>query len=176
MRRILLTWEMGSNLGHLSRLLPLAQRLKRRGHDVLIAARDPDVAVRTLAVETEGCCATIVRNGFPESRSARHDSELLAAAGYQAVNILRIAGENSVSRTGNQHDGRIDGIICTCLGEEHAHIAPHFFVDRTYIYRTQEFGNAGLLASRASPHLRDHYRAGAQFVTAELRDAQPRDH
>lgn len=44
MSRILLTWEMGSNLGHLTRLLPLAKRLKEDGHLVLIAARDVAMA------------------------------------------------------------------------------------------------------------------------------------
>ena len=40
MSRILLTWELGMNLGHLTRLLPIATRLKARGHSVLVAARD----------------------------------------------------------------------------------------------------------------------------------------
>ena len=48
MSRILLGWELGSNLGHLSRLLPLARRLKARGHNVLVAARDLALAARML--------------------------------------------------------------------------------------------------------------------------------
>jgi len=40
MSRIMLTWELGMNLGHLARLLPVAQKLKERGHAVLVAARD----------------------------------------------------------------------------------------------------------------------------------------
>jgi hypothetical protein len=40
MSRILLAWELGRNLGHLSRLLPVASRLKARGHTVLVSARD----------------------------------------------------------------------------------------------------------------------------------------
>jgi UDP:flavonoid glycosyltransferase YjiC (YdhE family) len=48
MSRILLGWEMGSNLGHLSRLLPLARRLKAHGHSVLVAARDLTLAARML--------------------------------------------------------------------------------------------------------------------------------
>jgi UDP:flavonoid glycosyltransferase YjiC (YdhE family) len=46
--RILLTWEMGSNLGHLSRLLPVARELKVRGHRVLVAARDVALAASVL--------------------------------------------------------------------------------------------------------------------------------
>ena len=106
---------------------------------------------------------------MPTRAGAKHVARL-------KLNIVRIAGENPVSRTGNQHDGRIDGIIRTCLGEECARIAAHLFVDRTHIYRPQESGNAGLFASRAAPYLRDHNRARAQFVAVELRDTQPRDH
>jgi UDP:flavonoid glycosyltransferase YjiC (YdhE family) len=40
MSRVLLAWELGRNLGHLSRLLPVASRLKARGHTVLVSARD----------------------------------------------------------------------------------------------------------------------------------------
>ena len=92
------------------------------------------------------------------------------------ANIVRVTGENPVSRTGNQDDSRIDGIISTCLGEEYTRIAAHLFVNRTHIYRPQESGNTSLLASRAAPYLRDHNCARAQLVAVELRDAQPRDH
>ncbi len=48
MSRVLLTWELGMNLGHLTRLLPLAQQLRKDGHVVLIAARDIQAAARVL--------------------------------------------------------------------------------------------------------------------------------
>ncbi len=48
MSRILLTWELGLNLGHLTRLLPVAERLKSEGHAVLIAARDVQAAATVL--------------------------------------------------------------------------------------------------------------------------------
>ena len=47
--RILLTWELGLNLGHLARLLPVASMLKERGHAVLIASRDLASAARVMA-------------------------------------------------------------------------------------------------------------------------------
>jgi UDP:flavonoid glycosyltransferase YjiC (YdhE family) len=47
--RVFLAWELGSNLGHLSRLLPLGLRLKERGHDVMVAARDVGLATEVLA-------------------------------------------------------------------------------------------------------------------------------
>jgi UDP:flavonoid glycosyltransferase YjiC (YdhE family) len=40
MSRILLAWELGSNLGHVSGFLPLAQELRRRGHEVILTLRD----------------------------------------------------------------------------------------------------------------------------------------
>jgi UDP:flavonoid glycosyltransferase YjiC (YdhE family) len=49
MSRILLAWELGLNLGHLTRLLPVAQRLKADGHTVLVATRDIQAAAVVLA-------------------------------------------------------------------------------------------------------------------------------
>lgn len=49
MSRILLTWELGLNLGHLTRLLPVAQQLKAEGHTVLVATRDIQAASAVLA-------------------------------------------------------------------------------------------------------------------------------
>jgi UDP:flavonoid glycosyltransferase YjiC (YdhE family) len=46
--RVLLTWELGLNLGHLTRLLPVAQQLKTDGHVVLVAARDIQAAATVL--------------------------------------------------------------------------------------------------------------------------------
>jgi hypothetical protein len=38
--RVLLAWEWGHHLGHLSRLRSVAMRLKARGHDLLAAVRN----------------------------------------------------------------------------------------------------------------------------------------
>lgn len=48
MSRFLLTWELGMNLGHLARLLPIATRLRARGHTVLVAAREVPAAASWL--------------------------------------------------------------------------------------------------------------------------------
>lgn len=40
MARILISWELGGDYGHLSRLLPVARELQRRGHDPMFAVRD----------------------------------------------------------------------------------------------------------------------------------------
>lgn len=48
MGKVLLAWEQGNNLGHLSRLLPLARRLRSRGHSVLAVVRDLASAAQLL--------------------------------------------------------------------------------------------------------------------------------
>jgi len=48
LRRVLLTWEMGLNLGHLASIQPLAKRLLAQGCQVLVAARQVDNAAELL--------------------------------------------------------------------------------------------------------------------------------
>lgn len=40
MSRILLIWELGSDYGHISTLLPIALEMKRRGHEPILVLRD----------------------------------------------------------------------------------------------------------------------------------------
>jgi len=49
MHRIVFAWELGENYGHIARGLPIAQRLRARGHDVVFAVRDVEVANSLLA-------------------------------------------------------------------------------------------------------------------------------
>jgi len=48
MRRILYVWELGTGYGHLVSALPLAMKLKARGHEVVFALRDLTHAERFL--------------------------------------------------------------------------------------------------------------------------------
>jgi hypothetical protein len=48
MSRILFAWELGANLGHLSRDIPVAEKLREAGHDVVFAVRDTRVATEIL--------------------------------------------------------------------------------------------------------------------------------
>jgi hypothetical protein len=48
MSRILFAWELGANLGHLSRDVPVAEKLREAGHDVVFAVRDTRVAAEIL--------------------------------------------------------------------------------------------------------------------------------
>jgi hypothetical protein len=109
-----------------------------------------------------------MRTRFAEYSSAGNDRHSLAAAGSQAVNIVRVARENPVSGTGTTVASMGSSVrafarsvpasrpICSSTG-------------RTF-GRPQESGDNRLLASRAAPYMGDHNRAGAQFVTVELGD------
>lgn len=48
MSRYLFAWELGGNLGHLTRLVPAARQLVQQGHDVLFASRELSDAGETL--------------------------------------------------------------------------------------------------------------------------------
>jgi|WetSurMetagenome_2_1015567.scaffolds.fasta_scaffold18452_2 hypothetical protein len=48
MSRILFAWELGANLGHLLRDVPVAEQLREAGHDVVFAVRDTRVAADIL--------------------------------------------------------------------------------------------------------------------------------
>jgi UDP:flavonoid glycosyltransferase YjiC (YdhE family) len=41
MARILMTWEFGAGLGHLNRLMPVAERLRGLGHEITLAVPQP---------------------------------------------------------------------------------------------------------------------------------------
>jgi UDP:flavonoid glycosyltransferase YjiC (YdhE family) len=49
--RILLAWELGANPGHLTRLAPIAVKLRAEGHQVLVAARDLKSATEVLGAK-----------------------------------------------------------------------------------------------------------------------------
>jgi UDP:flavonoid glycosyltransferase YjiC (YdhE family) len=55
--KVLVVWELGANLGHLLRLRPVVQALKRRGHVVVMAVPDPDAARSLLDVAGVECIA-----------------------------------------------------------------------------------------------------------------------
>jgi UDP:flavonoid glycosyltransferase YjiC (YdhE family) len=81
--RILLTWELGLNLGHLARLLPVASRLRERGHAVLVAARDLAAAARVL--QPGGISfvqAPHLTRGHPLPHRAAGYSDILRAQGW----------------------------------------------------------------------------------------------
>jgi len=48
MSRIFVSWELGANFGHLTRLMPIAVQLRQLGHELFFAVRDTGVAAALL--------------------------------------------------------------------------------------------------------------------------------
>ncbi|THF66241.1 glycosyltransferase family 1 protein [Pseudothauera nasutitermitis] len=66
MARVLIAWELGGAFGHLARCLRLAQALRLRGHDVVLALRD--VRIPTVSAPLPGI--TIVAAPFAPAERA----------------------------------------------------------------------------------------------------------
>nr|EUJ15077.1 UDP-glucuronosyltransferase [Ralstonia solanacearum P673] len=89
MVRILFAWELGANFGHLARDLPVAQRLRELGHDVLFAVKDARIAMQVLA-PAKFRFVQVPRPSAP-LRSARpplNYSEILMGTGYCNATVL----------------------------------------------------------------------------------------
>lgn len=83
MRRILFAWELGANLGHLARDLPVAERLRKLGYDVTFAVRDLRVAQQVLAPRGfKFFQAPRVSTSGNRERSPVNYSGILLASGY----------------------------------------------------------------------------------------------
>lgn len=86
MSRILFAWELGANLGHLARDLPVAQRLREQGHDVAFAVKDVRVAEQILS---PAGFRFVQAPTFTADRPSRHApasySEILIGAGYRDI-------------------------------------------------------------------------------------------
>lgn len=101
MGRVLFAWEFGSNLGHLSRLLPLAERLVSRGHQVQFVVRDSVLAEHVLKpvgipyIVAPQASSTGPISGSPVSyadllwRQAWSDGEWLRASVNAWVRLLK---------------------------------------------------------------------------------------
>lgn len=88
-RNYLLTWELGRNLGHLSRLLPLALDLQSRGHNVALAARDIPSAAQVFAgLKIEIVQAPCSPKIFPLQRQLSSYPDILATQGWHDPSIL----------------------------------------------------------------------------------------
>jgi UDP:flavonoid glycosyltransferase YjiC (YdhE family) len=89
MSRILLTWELGLNLGHLTRLLPIAQGLKTEGHTVLVATRDIQAAARVLGPAGIAFVqAPHLPNGIPLAHRAAGYVDIVLSQGWSDGSTL----------------------------------------------------------------------------------------
>ncbi|HWW04225.1 glycosyltransferase [Collimonas sp.] len=89
MSRILLAWELGLNLGHLGRLLPVAVRLKERGHAVLAAVRDVPAAASVFGpVGVSFVAAPYFPQGIALGRQPSGYADILLSQGWSDRNAL----------------------------------------------------------------------------------------
>jgi UDP:flavonoid glycosyltransferase YjiC (YdhE family) len=99
MSRILIAWELGSNYGHLARLLPIARRLRERGHGIVLAVRDTRAAAELLGSADLAFVQAPV--SLAKARLARppaNYAELLLSEGYAEPTVLagRVAAWRSL--------------------------------------------------------------------------------
>jgi UDP:flavonoid glycosyltransferase YjiC (YdhE family) len=89
MSRILLTWELGLNLGHLTRLLPVAEQLKADGHTVLVASRDIQAAATVLGpAGIPFVQAPHLPKGIALAHRATGYADILLSQGWSDASVL----------------------------------------------------------------------------------------
>jgi UDP:flavonoid glycosyltransferase YjiC (YdhE family) len=87
--RVLLTWELGLHLGHLTRLLPVAQQLKAEGHVVLVAVRDIQAAATVLGpASIPFVQAPHLPQGIPLAHRATGYADILLSQGWSDRSAL----------------------------------------------------------------------------------------
>jgi UDP:flavonoid glycosyltransferase YjiC (YdhE family) len=87
--RVLLTWELGLHLGHLTRLLPMAQQLKADGHTVLVATRDIQAAAAVLGPAAIAFVqAPHLPTGIPLAHRATGYADILLSQGWSDRSAL----------------------------------------------------------------------------------------
>lgn len=84
MARVLCVWELGANLGHLSRLLVLAERLRTHRHEVIFAVRDVNAAAPLLRERGFPFVASpdLSRHSRVSARPPINYAEILEATGF----------------------------------------------------------------------------------------------
>jgi UDP:flavonoid glycosyltransferase YjiC (YdhE family) len=89
MSRFLLTWELGTNLGHLARLLPIARDLKARGHSVIAAVREvPAAAIVLGPAGIPFVQAPHLLHGLPLPERASGYADILLSQGWSDPEVL----------------------------------------------------------------------------------------
>jgi hypothetical protein len=89
MAKVLLAWELGSGLGHVGQLVPIANELARRGHGVTLCLLDL-VGTRMVLREFPHPClqAPLPLHGGAPVRDPMSLAEILHGCGYRDADIL----------------------------------------------------------------------------------------
>ncbi|HEY0836692.1 MAG TPA: nucleotide disphospho-sugar-binding domain-containing protein [Azospirillum sp.] len=92
MARVLLAWELGDGFGHVTRLLPVARRLRAAGHDCVFAVRSLDNS--HVALAPEGFTFVQAPFAIPATAPGKEKEplstfgDILATVGFADVNRL----------------------------------------------------------------------------------------
>lgn len=88
MSRILFAWELGGNLGHMTRQLPIARRLRQQGHQVFFVVRDTAVAAQLLTPEGFAYAQAPINVDKKRLPHPVNYAEILIASGYVDPAVL----------------------------------------------------------------------------------------
>jgi UDP:flavonoid glycosyltransferase YjiC (YdhE family) len=90
MSRLLFAWELGANLGHLTRDLPVAEKLREAGHEVVFSVRDTRVAAEVLSASRfQYVQAPIIVGAARPAEPPANYAELLMANAWSERVALR---------------------------------------------------------------------------------------
>lgn len=87
--KILFAWEIGGNLGHIAKYLPLLRLLRQRGHELLFASKEIEPAQSLLAPEgIAHVQAPLVTRFTGRIREPASFADILAEIGFADANAL----------------------------------------------------------------------------------------
>src|ERR1700719_265388 len=95
MARVLIAWEFGAGLGHLTRLLPVAAALGRQGHRLVLALQDLGAARAT------GIADRLAGADFTVQQAPRwpipKDPALSTVPTHSLADVLKLVGYHDAS-------------------------------------------------------------------------------
>jgi len=94
----------------------------------------------------------------------------------QPEQVIRITGQDPVSRLGQQDDAGIDRVGGADLAEQDPGLTAVLVIYGADIDRAQQPGQISLAALPVPPDLGDHHRVRPQLYPALLGHTQPGDH
>ena len=89
MARVLCAWELGSGLGHIGRIVPIARELRAMGHEVVMVLRDSAYMHITRADGFDTLAAPLLHEPRNANQQPLSLSDILLNLGYDDVRALR---------------------------------------------------------------------------------------
>lgn len=88
MARVLCAWELGSGLGHVGRLIPIARELRELGHEVVMMLRDSAYIHLVRSEGFETLAAPLLQQPREANPSPLNPSDILLNLGYDDARSL----------------------------------------------------------------------------------------